>query len=77
MCVAGVEEQQQQQQKEFSTEQNSNRRGSLVCHQDVCEVPSSSTVGATAELFYQLWELWKGAGVADGIQPLAQFKVNP
>lgn len=48
-----------------------------MCHQDVCEVSFFAAAAATAELLLQLWELWKGAGVADGIQPLDESEEHP
>lgn len=47
-----------------------------VSHQDAYEVDFSSAA-ATAEWSVQPWELWKGAGVAHGIQPLDQHEDHP
>lgn len=55
---------------------NRNLKRSTAFHQDVYEMDFSSAA-ATAELLLQLWELWKGAGVAHRIQPLDQYKDNP
>lgn len=51
-------------------------KGTFAFNQDVYEVDFGSSV-ATAELLLQLWEMWKGAGVASGLQSLDQYKDHP
>lgn len=50
-------------------------KGSIAYDQYVYEM-DLTPAAATAELLLQFWELWKGPGVANGIQSLDQFKSN-
>lgn len=47
-------------------------------NQDACENDSSpAPAPAPAEWLLWIWDWWEGAGVANGVQPLAQLEDNP